>query len=99
MKLVIAWCFKRCGDVGKIARLLADWYPKAFQEIQTGKPQAITTRSGKDVKSPQLESKSDDLPIVQELKEAEQEKEQSTSLKAQLKRIKRQNKKKNNLHA
>ena len=50
-------------DVGKFAKLLADWCPKEFSENPTGKAQAVT-RSGKEVKSPQMESKSDDLPIV-----------------------------------
>ena len=59
-------------DVGKIARLLADWYPKEFLEIQTGKAQAITIRSGKEIKSPQMEPKSNDLPILQELGEKEE---------------------------
>ena len=56
-------------DVSRIAKLLADWYLKEFSEDPIGKAQAVTTRSGKEVKSPQMESKSDDLPIVQEMEE------------------------------
>ena len=41
-------------DVSRIAKLLADWYPKEFSEDPTGKAQAITTRS----------TGTDDLPVV-----------------------------------
>ena len=49
--------------------MLADWYRKEFPEIHTGKAQSITTRSGKEIKYPQMELRYDDLPIVHELGE------------------------------